>query len=275
MMAGFHSFQTTLSTTPGHHRSIRSQTTVQNLVPAQQVTAVAVQETFHAVNQVTLQFVHVLQPFFLHAGLAERTGLPRCLSSLITTYMNIFGRKQIHHFQQDILKELECFLVPDTEIRLFIRLMRTRKFRISGQYLFRVGRHLDFRNQRDVMLLRVGHQFANVILGIVTAFCLRIVFLTILAITVPPVLPYRLRTPSSKLCQSWILLDFDTPSCRIRQMQVQTVNFVIRKNVHLFLYEFLVEKMTRNIQHHSTIRETRFILDTKGRNLCTILSFQL
>ena len=234
-----------------------------------------VQKTFHAVNQVTLQFVHVLQPFFLHAGLAERTGLPRCLSGLISPYMDVFRGEQVHHFQQHIFQELVSLLVADTEIRLFVRFVGTRKFRISGQYLFRVGRHLDFRNQRDVMLLRVGHQFANVILGIVTAFCLRIVFLTILAITVPPVLPYRLRTPSSKLCQSWILLDFDTPSCRIRQMQVQTVNFVIRKNVHLFLYELFIEKMTRNIQHHSTIRETRFILDTKGRNLCTILSFQL
>ena len=125
------------------------------------------------------------------------------------------------------------------------------------------------------MLLCIRYQFTDIILCIIATFCLRIVFLTILAITVPPVLPYRLRTPSSKLCQSWILLDFDTPSCRIRQMQVQAVDLVIGKDVHLFLHEFLVEEMTGNVQHHSPVRETRLVLDGEGRKLGAVLPFQL
>ena len=125
------------------------------------------------------------------------------------------------------------------------------------------------------MLLCIRYQFTDIILCIIATFCLRIVFLTILAITVPPVLPYRLRTPSSKLCQPRILLDFDAPAGRIRQMQVQAVDLVIGKDVHLFLHEFLVEEMTGNVQHHSPVRETRLVLDGEGRKLGAVLPFQL
>ena len=172
--------------------------------------------------------------------------------------MNVFGWEQVHHFQQHILQELVSLLVSDTEISLFVRFVRTGKLRISRQYFFRMSRHFDFRNQSDVMLLCIRNQFTNIVLGIVPSLCLRVVLFTILTVAVPPVFPYCLRTPGSKLGQ-----------------QVQTVNLVVRKDIHLFLYEFLIEEMARYIQHHSPIPETRFILDFKCRKLISILCRQL
>ena len=69
MMTGFHRLQTTFGTTPGHYCSVRCQTTVQNFIPTQQVTTMAVQETFHTMDKITLKFVYILQSFLLHTCL--------------------------------------------------------------------------------------------------------------------------------------------------------------------------------------------------------------
>ncbi len=180
--------------------------------------------------------------------------------------MDIFRREKLHYFGQYIFEEGECLFVSDTEIRVLIWFARTGKLRIGCQYFFRVGRHFNLRNNRDKMLTGIFYDFADIILGIVTAESSRFVETEIFAVAVPPFLPVGIGTPGGKICQPGVFLDFNAPSCRVRKVQMQAVDFIVCQCVYLLLHKVFGEEMPGHVQHQSAIGETGGILHFNGRN---------
>ena len=119
-------------------------------------------------------------------------------------------------------------------------------------------RHLYLRNNRNMTLCRILHQFANIILRIKTALCMRVILFAIFAgiLTEPPFLPDGFRPPGGKVGESRILLYFNPPACTISQMQMQTVEFIACQCIDLFLHKLLGTEMTGNIQHETPISKT-------------------
>ena len=260
LVSGTDRSQPAFRSSPGHHRCIRCQTTIQDFIPSQQFASVTVQETFHPVNGITLQFIHVFQSFLLHTCLTEFAVRPGSLSGFISSDMDIFGREELHDLSQNVFQKFKRFFISDTEVRLLIRHMRTRQFRIGCQHFFRMGRHFDLRNNGYIVFLCISHQFPDIILCIIATLCTGIGFFTIFPLSVPPVFPDSLRTPCRKLGQTRILLDFNTPSGSIGQMQVKTVDLIVRQQVYLTFHKFFTAEMTGHIQHDTTVFKTRFIL---------------
>ena len=109
------------------------------------------------------------------------------------------------------------------------------------------------------MLLCIFHDFTALVLSEVTTRCTFRTFFQVLAVGIPPFLPVLTCTPCGKVGQAWILLDFDTPSGRIGQVDVQTVELVVCHCINLLLHEVQTEEMTGNIEHHTTIFKARFV----------------
>ena len=124
-MTGGYGSNPTFFSTPGHNSSIGSYTSLQDLVPSQQMTAVGIEELLNAVYQVALQLVYIGQMLVFHSLLTFRTGLPSRFAGLITSYMNVFGREKFHDFRQYILQKGESFFITDTEIGVLVRFSRT------------------------------------------------------------------------------------------------------------------------------------------------------
>ena len=179
--------------------------------------------------------------------------------SLISSYMNVFRREDIHHFEQHIFQELKCFFIPYTEISLFIRYMCARQFRIGRCHFFRMRRHFNFRNYRNVMLLCIGYDFSTLLLSKVSPYRSFRTFVYVFSITIPPLFPILSCTPGRKACQTGIFLYFNTPAGCVRQMKVQTIEFVVSHGINLLLHEIHPEEMTRYIKHHPTILKSRFV----------------
>ena len=228
-----------------------------------------VQEHFHAVNQVALQFVHILQSFFLHALLAFRTSFPGLFTSLVTSYMDVFGRKQLHHLCQHIFQKGEGLFIADTEIRTGICLSLTRKFRISRQSFLGMRRHLYLRDKGNVTVGSITHQFTYVILRIITAVSAGSALLAIFPSvgSIPPSFPHGFRTPCGKLRQPWIFLDFNSPSGSIRQVQVQPVYFITCQRIHLLHQKLFRAEMPGHVNHKAAIIKARSILYLDSRHL--------
>ena len=87
-----------------------------------------------------------------------------------------------------------------TEIGLFVRFVCTRQLRISSQYFFRMRRHLYLRNNSNKTFLSVCHQFADIILSIITSVSIFTAFFFIPSSVIPPFFPGRKLTPCRKFC---------------------------------------------------------------------------
>ena len=109
------------------------------------------------------------------------------------------------------------------------------------------------------MLLGIFHDFTALVLGEVTTFSTFRTFFYILTITIPPFFPILAGTPSSEISQTRILLDFDTPTGSISQVDVQAVQLVVSHRINLLLHEVQAEEVTGYVKHHTTVFETWFV----------------
>ena len=122
-------------------------------------------------------------------------------------------------------------------------------------------RHFDFRNDGDATLGSIFHQVAEFILGIVTTLGTLAALLQILVAIGIPVFPQLTRTPGGKVVESRITLDFNAPSGSIGQMDMETVELILRHHINLLLEEGNREEMTGNIEHQATPLVGRCIYD--------------
>ncbi len=76
---------------PAHHHRIRGQSAFEDLVPADQFFAFAVQVFLNPLDKITLQFVFIFQVIFFHPFLAGLTFFPMGLGTFIGAEMKIAG----------------------------------------------------------------------------------------------------------------------------------------------------------------------------------------
>ena len=84
---------TTVFTTPAHHRSRGSKPTFKDFIPANELLAVRSKHLFCTTNDVALQFVFVFQTFVLDALLTLGTFLPASLRAFIAPNVEVLTRE--------------------------------------------------------------------------------------------------------------------------------------------------------------------------------------
>ena len=81
------------------------ETTVGQFVPANHFSSFAAHVVTHPFHKVTLQVFFIVQMFIFHPCLTKRALFPISFLRFITSQMDIAGRKQSHHFIQNILQK--------------------------------------------------------------------------------------------------------------------------------------------------------------------------
>ena len=216
-------------------------------------------------NKISLQSVLVASQF-LHLALAQRTVAPRLLGSLVASYVNVLGREDVHHLLQHVLKEVVSSHAACAEVHLLVWLMRTREFGIGSHHLGRVARHLYLGNNRDATFGSVSHQLAQFVLGVVAAMSVGRTFHSVLGSVFAPLLPCAFWSPCSHTCQQRIALNLDAPARSIGEMEVQTIELVLRHNVNLLLDEADRLEVSRHVEHYRAPLVGRRVVDVASHN---------
>ena len=100
-------------TTPRHNCRAFRKFTFQDLVPADDLASVVVDNLLHTGGHIVLQVVLgrktvlVAEAELADAGLAAGAVLPTLLRALVTSYMDIFRREDIHKFRQYAFQKFE------------------------------------------------------------------------------------------------------------------------------------------------------------------------
>ena len=199
-------------------------------------------------NEIALQLLHIRQSFLLHPLLTQRTLPPTIHIGFISADMNIFRRKYLHHFQQYILQKSKGIFIADTNFRINIRFSGARQMRKHSQHFFRMPRHLYFRNNRDMTLPGILHNFPCIFLSIISTVCTGSILRTILAPAFPPGFPIGIRAIGCLLRQFRITFDFQSPTRTVCQMPMKAIQLIACHGIELFLEKFFGTEMTRNIQ---------------------------
>src|SRR5690554_7448555 len=213
---------TAFSSPPAHHSGIRSKPPFEYLIPSDDFSAFGIDIFLHSGNEIALQFVFVFQIFTSNNTLTMFTGLPSGFRGLITSNVNIFARKKCYNFIQNVFQKLKSLffraknIVKNTPTSLYFkRPSGARQLRIRSQSRYRMTRHLNFRNNRDVPLSGIGHHLFDVFLSEITSVANVVIFLV-------DILPYhRAVSISTNLCEFRIFFDFNPPPLIIRKMPMK------------------------------------------------------
>ena len=162
---------------PVHHGGILREAALQNFAPTDQALAVRVHDLFDAANEVALQLFLVFQAFPLHQSLAGGIVFPRTLGHFIATNVNVRGREQSGDFGEHVLQKLKSLVFGRRiDAGVYAALQRhlerpgaAAEFGIGGKRRQGMAGHFNFRDNRNMQLLRVGDYFANVVLGVEAA----------------------------------------------------------------------------------------------------------
>ena len=246
-------------TTPRHHGSLRAQTTFEDFIPADDLSAVLSQHLLHALDHVALEsflsrvLAVSLQAFSLDALLAGRTVLPAGLRALVTTDVEIFAREERHYLANDILQEVEHIFLTRTHHDILNTPNHSRspllalagERWISSDCCHHVTRKVDFRNHGDVALGCIIHDVLDFLLCIETAIGRTV----------------TLEAIAADGSQLRIFLDFDTPALVLSEVEVHGVYLEHRHDVELLLHIFYGDEVTAWIEMEATVAEARRILD--------------
>ena len=118
----------------------------------------------------------VVQAFCLNAALAFLTRLPPHFRRFVPTNVDVFRRKQLHHFQQNLLQKTKSRILACTIdilehppiVRNLQRITSATQPRISGNGRTAVSRKLNLWNDGDVAISSVGHDVLDLRLGVKT-----------------------------------------------------------------------------------------------------------
>ena len=137
-------------------------------------------------------------------------------------------------------------------------------------------RHFDFGNNRHVPLFGEADELSDFLLRVKTA----VKFARLLAernFRRPPIpsLIGFIDAPGADLRQPRILLDFDTPAGTVRQVKMQTVQFVKRHRGDEF-FDFAHRKeVPRNIQVKAAPTQGRSIFNTQRGKCLSVVATKL
>ncbi len=247
-----------VKTSPRHHRSFGSQSALQDLVPADQPFALAVQVFFHALNKPALQFIFIGKPLLPDPLLTFMACFPACFGGFVAADMNVFTGKQFDHLIQNIFEKFEGLLVSGTEnihigpVSAGLHIKRPAgagELRIGRQHLAGMAGHFNLGNNGDITVGCVGHDLPDVFLCIITTIGSLLARLRRRALI--PGLMFTVHTPGSDFGQFWVLINFDAPAVVVGQVPVKYVHFVQGNQIDVALDKFLREEMPRDIQVHA------------------------
>lgn len=95
------------SATPRHDGGALRDTAFEDLVPADQVTAVFVKPFLYAKHEVALQLVFILQTFVLDTFLTGGADFPAFCRTLVATHMDVLRGEKFDHLLENILQKFE------------------------------------------------------------------------------------------------------------------------------------------------------------------------
>ena len=257
---------------PAHDRGRFVHVALHQFIPAYQLSPVAVQEGLHPLGEIALQpglrllIAVSLQPQFLDALLTSLALLPPHLRSLVAPNMDILRGEYFHQFRQHTLHELKSLLLSRTKDVIkhppmalhLVGTARASQFRIGFQCPKHVSRHVNFRNHRDIPLLRIAHDLLQFLLRVAAAVGRAVVNRRITP-------QHRIATHRALLHQLQVTVDGYTPSLIVRQVPMETVHIVHRHRVEILLHKRHTEEMASHVKMHAPIAKPRSILYHRSR----------
>ena len=174
--------------------------------------------------------------------------LPPHLGRFVAADVDVFRRKKFHHFvqhrfqkcQRRVLSGAVNILEYAPVVRHLHGFTGAPQPRVGRQGCSAVARELDFRNDFDVALGRIGDDIADLLLGIKPAVLAAIC----------------LRAPCALLGQFGVGIDFNAPPLVFRQVPMQHAHFVQRQQIDGALHKFRFHKMPATIQQQSPVAES-------------------
>ena len=137
---------------------VRRESAFENLIPADELAALGVEELLDALDEISLQRVFVLHAELLHARLDPGRRLPLIFHRLIATDVDVFARKELHDFGEHVLEEREGGVIdveqrgkmPQSSGTAVGGLSVTPSSRVGDHRGGRVTGHLDLGKHGDV-----------------------------------------------------------------------------------------------------------------------------
>ena len=250
-------FQTTLGAPPAHDGSVGGEAAFQDLVPAQQLSAVGVDKALDAFDQIALEFFYVGQSFGLHPGLAVRAFLPVVFVGLVSSHVDVRGREELYHFFQYAFQQFKGGFLAGAQL---VASFPAAYFRIGKDHFPAMAGHLDFRNHVDVQLGCPVQDFPDIGLGEIASPGFRGAFLRVLTPFVAPVLPGFAYSPGGLPGEKRVLVYLDAPAGVVRQVHVELVDLETGQGFQLLQDEILVPEMAGDIHHKAAVLETGIIV---------------
>lgn len=145
----------------------------------------------------------------------------------------------------------------------FVSLSAASQSRICGQRPEHVPGHVDLGNHLDIALCGVGHDVADVVLGVETSVGSSVVAVTAFVGFVVSS-DDGLFAYGPDLCQEGIPFDLDAPSLVLGEVPVELVEFVHGENVDKAFHLVHGPEMASGIEHSPAMREAGFVGDFDG-----------
>ena len=116
IVARLDGFDAAGSASPRHYGGVRSQTAFENLVPTDDVATLGVDKFLDAVNQIALQFIHVLETFLFHAALAVGARAPSSFAGFVAANVNVVRWEKVDNLAEHIFEEMESAFLARAEV---------------------------------------------------------------------------------------------------------------------------------------------------------------
>ena len=134
-----------------------------------------------------------------------------------------------------------------------------KNLRVGEAHLHGVARHLDFRNNGDITLGGIGHQFPHLGLGVVSARCTGRVGPGKLVTAGFPLMISIAHAPGGKGGEVRVGFAFQPPTGAVVQMQMQHIELQQCHGVYLFFQEFDAVETSGFVQHEPPVPQARVI----------------
>jgi hypothetical protein len=149
--------------------------------------------------------------------------------------MDILAWKLINDFREDVFYKRKSRIIagakniadgPETAGQNGNRVAGIGILQIAGQGRYGMGGHFNLGHNRNITACRIGDDFSDILLRIVSAIdCF---FTRLLRFTVVPVILFTIDPPCADFSERWRFLDFNAPTLVVRQMPVKVIEFVGR-----------------------------------------------
>ena len=266
-------------TAPRHDRRALRDAAVEDLVPADDLAAFFRQVFLDRRDEVTLEFRLAGEALLFHQGLAFRAFLPFLARGFVAADVDVFRREDVADLVEHAFEEGHGLGVAgaedfgeDTPGRLdFIWIFRAAaaQFGIARQGGGGVARHLDFRDDGDVVTGRILHDFAHLVLGVEAAVGRAVIL-------VGAIVAYQGLGPhGAYFRQLGILLDLGAPTLVFRQVPVEHVEFVQGHHRDEGLDLVDREEMPATVQMRTAVRERGLVLDQHTGDMSVALGEDL